>query len=59
VLDLTTGFALGGSRLHLGIENLLDATYFDVVSQLDLTDGNAYYTAARGRAFTVGYSVAY
>lgn len=59
VVDLLSSIGLGRGTLQLGVQNLLNEQYFDTVSQLDLTDGNAYYTAARGAALTVGYSVTY
>jgi iron complex outermembrane receptor protein len=59
VVDFRSRRPLGPGHLEVGIENLLNRRYFDVLSQLDLSEGNAYHTAGRGRTLSVGYAVAY
>jgi iron complex outermembrane receptor protein len=59
VVDLASTLDVGPGTLRVGIENLLNEQYFDIVSQLDLTDGYAYYTAARGATLNLGYVVRY
>lgn len=53
-LDLISSLNIGPGRLVLGVENLLDAQYFPVVSQLQGSD--TAYAAGRGRSIRLGYS---
>lgn len=53
-LDLISSLNIGRGRLVLGVENLLNAEYFPVVSQLQGSDTS--YSAGRGRSIRLGYS---
>lgn len=59
VVDWLGSVHAGPGRLELGVQNLLDAQYYPVVSQLYAQWGNSSRAAARGRTISIGYSVSY
>jgi iron complex outermembrane recepter protein len=58
-IDFYSSLNVGPGTFELGINNLLNNHYFDVLSQLDVISGNSYYAAARGASLSLGYSVRY
>lgn len=58
-VDLLSAIDAGPGTIRLGLKNVLNRHYFDLVSQLDRSDGFEYYSAARGASFSIGYSVRY
>lgn len=59
VVDWMSRLEVGPGTVELGVQNLLGAQYFPVVSQLYSQWGNSVRAAARGRTVSVGYSVSY
>lgn len=59
VADWISRVEAGPGTLSIGVQNVFNRHYFPVVSQLLRTGGNSSYTAARGRALNIGYTVAY
>lgn len=59
VVDFLSGINVGPGRLDVGVQNLLDAQYFPIVSQLYAQWGNSSNAAARGRTVSVGYTLTY
>lgn len=59
VADLMSRIDVGPGRLDVGVQNLFDAQYFPIVSQLYAQWGNSSRAAARGRSLSVGYTIAY
>ncbi|WP_103028947.1 TonB-dependent receptor [Salinibacter altiplanensis] len=58
VFDLTSQIKVGTGALEVGIENLFDNYYFPVRSQIPGGNfGDDSYTPARGRNFSLSYSV--
>lgn len=57
VVDLISSVKAGPGMLRFGIENLLQAEYFPVVSQLQNLD--SAYTMGRGMLISLGYSLTY
>jgi len=57
VVDLISSVKAGPGTLRFGIENLLQAEYFPVVSQLQNLD--SAYTMGRGMLVSLGYSISY
>ena len=58
LVDLSTSVAVGTGTLGVGVRNLLNRSYFPIVSQL-MPVGNVSYSAAPGATLTVSYSVRY
>jgi iron complex outermembrane recepter protein len=54
-VDLLSSIKLGNGTLQIAIENLLNADYFPIVSQLQTID--AQYLAAPGRSLSVRYTL--
>lgn len=59
VADLLSSVEAGPGRVEIGVQNVFDALYFPVVSQLYAQWGNSGRAAARGRTLSVGYTMTY
>nr|WP_277875743.1 TonB-dependent receptor [Trichocoleus sp. FACHB-90] len=53
-VDYISSIKVGPGTFNIGVENLFNAQYFPIVSQLQTEDIS--YSAARGRTLRVGYS---
>ena len=55
VMDLISSLKLGNGTLSLGVRNLLNNQYLNVVSQINGGYDDSYAVASRGRTFTLNY----
>ena len=58
-LDYLATLRAGRGTVSIGVENLLNAQYYTLPSQLMSNGSWTSHAAARGAVFTVGYGVTY